>query len=96
MANDTSGSIWNLDTDGTIKTFDQRVRILKMFWEPAAASDTLLVQDGNGNADIWNRTALAPGGSGGDEEYDGPITTNGLKVTFSDSGGTGTLYVHIR
>ena len=98
MANDTSGSIWNLDTDGVIKTFDQRVKILKMLWEPAAAADTLSVQDGNGAATIWNRTALAPGGSGGDEEWNAPgkgITVNGFKVTFSDSAGTGTLYVHV-
>lgn len=97
MANDTSGSVWNLDTDGVIKTFDQRVKLLKMYWEPAAAADTLSVQDGNGNATIWNRTALAPGGAGGDEEWHAPgkgIWVNGFKVTLSGTGGTGTLYVH--
>ena len=97
MANSVSSKVWSIDTDATLKTFNQKVKVLKMHWKPNAAADTLLVQDGNGNGTIWTATALAPGGSGGDEYWEAPndrYYTNGFKVTFSTSAGSGTLYVH--
>ena len=95
MANDTSGSVWSIDTTAEIKAAGTRVKVLKMVWEPNAAADTLVVRDGNQNSIIWNRTALSAAGSGGEEELICPgkgITFTGMHVTIS----AGTLRVHVR
>lgn len=93
MANDTSGSVWALDTAATIKTFNQRVKIISMYWRPNATNDDLDVRDGNGNAVLWLTKALT-GGTAGAETWhqSAPVWSNGLKVETIDGG---TLYVHV-
>lgn len=94
MANDVSGEVWILDTtDTALKTADKRVKILGMWWDPAAADDTLVVANGNGKT-IWSRTAIT-GAPAGQEKFPGecPFWCSGLSVTISESGGT--LYVHV-
>ena len=91
MANDTTGSVWTLDTPGVITAAPVYVR--KIRWTPTTSGHDILIVD-NGSANVWKLKALA-GNADQAIEYEREINgyVNGFNLSTLDSG---TVYVDVK
>jgi len=96
MTNAFQDGVWILDTADTDKCLhvgEQPVRVSKLYWQPSAADDDLVIKDGDNEIKVIKRAiAASPAGDITMDFSARPLWLKGFKLHTLDGG---TLYVYL-